>query len=189
MFLRYKFYSFIFNAIKNLAQSVPDNNNKNKVNHMNHQNQPTAAYIFASWAVGAVGLIGYLLGLFNAEMALNEKGYYIAVLLLSLYSAISLQKSIRDREEGIPVTNLYMGITWATFGAGIALLVIGLFNAELLLSEKGYYGMSFVLSLFAVITIQKNVRDLTDENGITDASAYPKSTLPLEDTVDSILED
>ena len=27
-------------------------------------------------------------------------------------------------------------------------------------SEKGFYAMSFVLSLFAAVTVQKNVRDL-----------------------------
>jgi len=30
----------------------------------------------------------------------------------------------------------------------------------LVLSEKGFYGMAFLLSLFAAVTVQKNVRDL-----------------------------
>jgi uncharacterized membrane protein YiaA len=30
----------------------------------------------------------------------------------------------------------------------------------LLRSEKGFYAMSFALSLFAVVAVQKNVRDL-----------------------------
>ena len=39
-------------------------------------------------------------------------------------------------------------------------MAIGLYNARsIILSEKGFYGMSFVLSLFAAITIQKNIRD------------------------------
>ncbi|MFM7856321.1 MAG: YiaA/YiaB family inner membrane protein, partial [Flammeovirgaceae bacterium] len=36
---------------------------------------------------------------------------------------------------------------------------IGLWNATLTLSEKGFYSMSFLLSLFAAITVQKNTRD------------------------------
>ncbi len=32
-------------------------------------------------------------------------------------------------------------------------------NAELLLSEKGFYAMAYLLSGFAAITVQKNVRD------------------------------
>ncbi len=46
----------------------------------------------------------------------------------------------------------------------VLLMTIGLWNATLLLSEKGYYFMAFTLSLFAVITIQKNIRDLQSAN-------------------------
>jgi uncharacterized membrane protein YiaA len=35
-----------------------------------------------------------------------------------------------------------------------------LWNADLLLSEKGFYGMAFLLSLFAAIAVQKNTRDV-----------------------------
>jgi len=38
-------------------------------------------------------------------------------------------------------------------------LIIGLWNADLLLSEKGFYAMSYTLSLFAAIAVQKNTRD------------------------------
>lgn len=42
----------------------------------------------------------------------------------------------------------------------IALMAIGLYNAEsIILSEKGFYEMAYTLSLFAVVTIQKNIRD------------------------------
>ena len=51
--------------------------------------------------------------------------------------------------EGVPVTDIYYGIAWFATLASTVLLVIGLFNAELWLSEKGFYGMSFTLSLFA----------------------------------------
>ncbi|WP_244360661.1 hypothetical protein [Alteromonas sp. K632G] len=33
--------------------------------------------------------------------------------------------------------------------------------------------MAFILSLFSIITVQKNIRDLTNENGSTLSSAYP----------------
>ena len=33
-------------------------------------------------------------------------------------------------------------------------------NATLALSEKGFFAMSFVLALFAIIAVQKNVRDV-----------------------------
>lgn len=123
--------------------------------------KPTIAYVGTSWAVMMVGVLAYLLGLWNAQsMLLNEKGYYFAILVLGLYSAISLQKTLRDRSEGIPTTNLYYLISWAALAVSIALIAIGLMNAGgLSLSEKGFYMMAFTMSLFAAVTIQKNTRD------------------------------
>lgn len=90
----------------------------------------------------------------------NEKGYYFAVLMFGLYSAVSLQKAVRDKEEGVPVTSVYYGVSWFALIIAISLMVIGLYNAgSITLSEKGFYGMAFVLSLFASITVQKNIRD------------------------------
>lgn len=123
-------------------------------------NKPTSAYVGASWAVLGVGILGFLMGLWNAEMQLNEKGYYFTVLILGLYSAISLQKAVRDKDENIPVSGLYYMISWAVLIGSLILLSVGLWNAALLPSEKGFYAMAFCLALFAVITIQKNIRDI-----------------------------
>lgn len=92
-------------------------------------------------------------------MLLNEKGYYLAILMYGLFSAISLQKSVRDQLDGIPVTSIYYGLSWFSTILAVVLLVVGLWNANLLLSEKGFYAMSFLLSLFAAIAVQKNTRD------------------------------
>jgi uncharacterized membrane protein YiaA len=79
--------------------------------------------------------------------------------LFGLFSAVSLQKAVRDQLEGIPVTNIYYGIAWFSTIVSILLLIIGLWNATLERSEKGFYGMSFTLSLFAAVAVQKNIRD------------------------------
>ncbi|MBM6617982.1 inner membrane protein YiaA [Bacillus suaedaesalsae] len=124
------------------------------------EGEPTAAFKGASWAALLVGVAAYLIGLFNASMELNEKGYYFAVLVFGLYSAVSLQKAVRDKDEGIPVTSIYYGISWFAFIVSISLITIGLYNAgSIVLSEKGFYAMAFVLSVFAAITVQKNIRD------------------------------
>jgi uncharacterized membrane protein YiaA len=93
-------------------------------------------------------------------MALNEKGYYFTVLLFGLFASVSVQKSVRDRLEGIQVTNIYYGLSWACTLISVLLLTIGLWNASMTLSEKGFYAMSFLLTLFAAIAVQKNTRDL-----------------------------
>ncbi len=123
------------------------------------QMKPSNAFIGASWAALIIGITSYNIGLWNAEMRLSEKGYYFTILMYGLFSAVSLQKAVRDQLEGIPVTNLYYGISWFSLGLSILLIIIGLWNATLLRSEKGFYGMSFVLSLFAAVAVQKNVRD------------------------------
>ncbi|MBG7631786.1 MAG: YiaA/YiaB family protein [Bacteroidetes bacterium] len=121
--------------------------------------KPTPAFIGASWVVLFAGIISYCIGLWNSDMQLNERGYYFTILLFGLFSAISVQKSVRDRLEGVAVTDLYYGISWFSALSAILLLIIGLWNADLLLSEKGFYGMAYLLSLYASIAVQKNTRD------------------------------
>lgn len=123
--------------------------------------KPTGAFIGASWAALLIGVSSYLIGLWNAHsMELNEKGYYFTILLFGMFSVISIQKTIRDRAEDIPVTNIYYGVAWFSVIASLSLLVIGLWNADMLLSEKGFYGLAMLMSLFGAITVQKNVRDM-----------------------------
>jgi len=122
---------------------------------------PSPAFIGASWAALFVGAATYLAGLWSAGMQLSEKGYYLVLLMYGLFAAVSLQKSVRDRLDGLPVTALYQALCWGSLVASVLLLVAGLWNADLARSEKGFYGMGFVLSLFAAVAVQKNVRDTT----------------------------
>ena len=121
--------------------------------------KPSTAFIAASWIALGSGMLGYLIGLFRADMLLNEKGYYFTVLMFGLFAVVSLQKSVRDRLENIPVTDLYYGICWFATILSIVLLAVGLWNATLLPSEKGFYAFAFLLSLFGGIAVQKNTRD------------------------------
>lgn len=122
--------------------------------------QPSSAFITASWVALIVGITAFIIGLWNAAMQLNEKGYYFTVLMFGLFAAISVQKAVRDQIEGIPVTALYYGIAWFSTLLTIVLLTVGLWNADLQKSEKGFYAMSFVLSIFAAVVVQKNTRDM-----------------------------
>ena len=121
--------------------------------------KPTKAFIFTSIAMLIAGIVAFCIGLKNAEMALNEKGYYFAILIFGLFSFVSLQKTIRDKLEGQIISKSYSMMCWAASATAIALFIMGLINADLLLSEKGFYAMAYLLSGFAGITVQKNVRD------------------------------
>jgi len=123
--------------------------------------KPSNAFVGASWSALLLGVAAFLAGLWNATLDLSEKGYYFTVLMYGLFAAISIQKSVRDRAQGIPVSDIYYWLSWCSIAMALSLLAIGLFNAvSLTLSEKGFYGMAFALSLFAAVTVQKNTRDL-----------------------------
>ena len=120
----------------------------------------SSAFVAASWSSLLLGTLGFVTGLWNAKtLAMSEKGFYFAVLVLGLYAAVSLQKAVRDRLEGIAVTGLYLGLSWTAVGTALLMLTVGLWNADIALAEKGFYGMAFALSLFAAVAVQKNVRD------------------------------
>jgi uncharacterized membrane protein YiaA len=121
--------------------------------------KPSAAFIATSWVALGAGMIGYLIGLWRAEMQLNEKGYYFAILMYGLFSVVSLQKSVRDKLEGVPVTEIYYGLSWFSTILCVVLLTVGLWNATLLPSEKGFYAFAFLLALFGAVAVQKNTRD------------------------------
>lgn len=140
--------------------------------------KPTPAFVGASWVALVLGMSVYLVGLFNSRMELNEKGYYFALLMFGLFAAVSLQKTVRDRADGLPVTNLYYGIAWFALVISLGMLAVGLWNAgSMTLSEKGFYGISFAMSLFASVAVQKNVRDLAlfrvEESAVDGAGGDP----------------
>jgi uncharacterized membrane protein YiaA len=122
--------------------------------------KPSNAFIAASWIALGVGMLGFLIGLWRSDLELNEKGYYFTVLMFGLFAVVSVQKSVRDKLEDLPVTEIYYGLCWFATILSIALLIIGLWNAVMLPSEKGFYAFSFLLALFGAIAVQKNIRDL-----------------------------
>lgn len=126
---------------------------------MNTQ-KTSGAFIAASWIALGTGMAGFIIGLWRSEMLLSEKGYYFTVLMYGLFAAVSVQKSVRDRIEGIPVTAIYYGISWFSTILAIVLLVVGLWNATLLPSEKGFYAFAYLLGIFGAIAVQKNTRDM-----------------------------
>ena len=130
-----------------------------------HTQQPSTAFVGAAWLALGAGVVAYLIGLWNATMQLNEKGYYFAILVLGLYAAISLQKAVRDKLEDIPVTNIYYGLCWISVALVLLLLLVGLWNATLASSEKGFYAMAFLLGLFGAVAVQKNIRDTQQFDG------------------------
>ena len=65
---------------------------------------------------------------------------------------------MRDRIEGVPVTGLYAGLCWLSMAITIVLMGAGLYNAQLAMSEKGFYGMAFLLALFGQKYVIRGLR-------------------------------
>lgn len=64
-----------------------------------YRKRNTPAFTFLAYFTFAVGVALFAIGLYNADMELNEKGYYIAVMLLVAVGAILTQKVTRDNIE------------------------------------------------------------------------------------------
>jgi uncharacterized membrane protein YiaA len=64
-----------------------------------HRRRNTPAFTILAYFTLASGIALFSIGLYNANMQLNEKGYYIAVMLLCIVGAILTQKVVRDNEE------------------------------------------------------------------------------------------
>lgn len=123
------------------------------------------AFVGASWVATVTGKLGFIIGLWRSALTINEKGFFFTVLMFGMFGVISLQKAVRDKLEGIPTTNVYYGICWFATIISVVLLVVGLWNMELLPSEKGFYAFAFILSLFGSVAVQKNTRDTIAASG------------------------
>ncbi|WP_145507812.1 inner membrane protein YiaA [Yersinia alsatica] len=142
--------------------------------------KPSSAFTAASWLALLGGFVIFLVGLWNADMQLNERGYYFAVLILGLFSAVSLQKTVRDKLEGMTTTSIYYSLCWVAFILAVLLMCVGLWNATLALSEKGFYGVTFFMSLFGAIAVQKNTRDSANAADSESVSMFNKIKEPLK---------
>ena len=133
---------------------------------------PSQAFVGASWSALMLGAGAYLLGLWHLPMALDAKGYYFTLMLYGLFAAVSVQKAVRDRMEGIQVTGIYYGLAWFSVLSALLLLFVGLWNATLPYSTRGFLGMAYALALFAAIAVQKNTRDALQAGDATPMRAF-----------------
>ncbi|WP_088043617.1 YiaA/YiaB family inner membrane protein [Bacillus sp. EAC] len=64
-----------------------------------HRRRNTPAFTILAYFTLVAGVFLFCIGLYNADMELNEKGYYIAVMLLVAVGSILTQKVVRDNAE------------------------------------------------------------------------------------------
>ncbi|HEY9578008.1 MAG TPA: YiaA/YiaB family inner membrane protein [Pseudobacillus sp.] len=64
-----------------------------------YRRRNTTAFTVLAYFTLFAGVFLFSIGLYNADMQLNEKGYYIAVMILVAVGAILTQKVTRDNAE------------------------------------------------------------------------------------------
>jgi uncharacterized membrane protein YiaA len=69
-----------------------------------------------------------------------------------------------------------MGASWAALFLGVVSFVVGLWNATMTKSEKGFYGLAFAMTLFAAVAVQKNVRDTLQYRPTSHAAARQEAS-------------
>ncbi len=77
----------------------------------------------------------------NAEMQLNEKGYYFAVLVLDCFLLRLIKRPFGTSMKAYRHFHLLYDLPDCLYYL-CCITVVGLWNATLLLSEKGYYGLA-----------------------------------------------
>lgn len=149
----------------------------NKLQSLN----PSAIYMNLSLFTFLFSIIVFGVGLFNAEMELSEKGFYTIAIIFGFYSVVTLQKTLRDKIEGYEVNEAYMKLSYVGVATPIILMAVGLFNAELELNEKGFFAVTFIMSLFSSVVVQKNIRDRKIFSELESAAPMVKPKKKLED--------
>jgi uncharacterized membrane protein YiaA len=69
-------------------------------------------------------------------------------------------------------TAAFVGASWAVLILGLVSFSVGLWNASMTKSEKGFYGLAFAMTLFAAVAVQKNVRDTLQFRAPAQPAAY-----------------
>lgn len=123
---------------------------------------PSGAFQGIAWFAFVLGALSYLYAAWYTPGSDTTTKYFLyTAFLFSIFGALSVSKVVRDKEEKIPVTGLYYGLS---FVAALAPFVIGGYYLAvdalaIPVTNRGLIGMAFVVATFATITIAKNERD------------------------------
>ena len=123
---------------------------------------PTAAFQGVCWAAFMIGSITYLYSVWYTHSATVSDRYFLyTAYLFSLFGCMSVSKVVRDRQEKVPVTGLYYGLSYVAAIVPLVIVAYNLsFDAQYIdVSQRALIGMAYAISAFAVLAISKNERD------------------------------
>lgn len=113
-----------------------------------------------SWIAFIVAFVTIGIGIYNLDMPLSVKGYYVQSFLMIILASLNLQKTLYDIDESVSsVTSQWLLITWIAFLGGIITFAIGIYNLDAALSVKGFYSQSLILIVLVSINLQKTTME------------------------------
>lgn len=113
-----------------------------------------------SWLAFIIAFVTIGIGIYNLDMPLSVKGYYVQSFLMIILASLNLQKTLSDIDDNVSsVTSQWLLITWIAFLGGIITFAIGIYNLDAALSVKGFYSQSLVLIVLVSINLQKTTME------------------------------
>lgn len=111
-----------------------------------------------AWLFMLVGALIYLIGLWLACPLLSGKGYFLAVLITSMFIIYVYKREVRRGSMDERFASICQMVALITSG----LLLVGLWNAPLSLVERGAYLAAFCLCISGQFLLMR-VAELTDQ--------------------------
>lgn len=125
--------------------------------------KPTSAFVGAGWLALGIFAITYLVALWRMGVPETETYFFVTVFAFGLFGVVSVVKSVRDREDGVPVTGIFYGLSWVAAGAPALIMAWYLWQVSLLNElQRGLLFLTFMAAIFAAIVVQKNIRDMAE---------------------------
>ena len=114
--------------------------------------------VLIAWLFMLVGALIYLIGLWRACPLLSGKGYFLGVLINSMFIIYVYQREGRRGLLDVRFAAVCQMVALMTSG----LLLVGLWNAPLSLAERGAYFAAFCLCISGQYLLMR-VAVLTDQ--------------------------
>lgn len=116
-------------------------------------------FFFLTWAAFLVSFSFVLIAIWNTDWMLVERGFYTICLGWITFSAFSLVKVLRDRQEGIKTAPEYLFLSWLSMIVSFSIGMIAVWNTEWIFVEKGYYWMGILFTTYTSVSLAKVIRD------------------------------
>lgn len=143
--------------------------------------KPTVAFVGAAWAALVVAILTYSVAVWRMPLTADQRWFYGVLLAFGLFGVVAVVKSVRDREDGIPVTPLFYGLSWVAALGPLAVIVIYLLNSPADELQRGFLFLAYMFAVFATVVVQRNTRDLDDwsKNQPARSTVKSSSAVPL----------